>query len=323
MKAALIIFPMGIVGGFVIGFIIFGQGSVPIEYLAIIAIIIAIATWFGSGVDYLGFLKDLLKEQQEKRDKKEEKIATHTTHIINDLEAERIIKNVNGEAETKLEWITTLPYSRHKKKVLQHLYTDQRDTFDLLNDTVAAEIDHNTMSEKLTLELIKAVKNAVITDVDNSENNSDKIMRFAIEIGSHFRHHVARDTLKVFETQSQEQPPQYYVTLESGTLILHYTQKEQADKAVEALNWVARDDKIIETVVKWRTLSSKKDKYHFQCEAQLEELFSSINSEGKTLSGACDSCKDNYDENERSAFKTSFAEIEKTGIYKEWFKETA
>lgn len=294
---------VGLLGGIIIGYIILGK-NVPAEQVATVALIIAILTWFGSGTEYLGILRDWLKEQREKDEKREQTIAKHTSMMMEEMRTNKLVALGS-------DWINRILDSRHHKRILQHLFTSKRDIFDFIDDIARAERQSKELRDRLNEIVIREIR-----AVDRVERKPMELEGFAREVMAHMSVTIGTDGWKSFSVIRKGDNISWYYSIAHQSIHHQFICDQKiAEQIAERLNNLVANEEVCKIAQQYQANRRLRE----NCDQILEGFISDLRTGGNVLRGACEGCISNYDKKEIKEFKEKFGELEKTTAYKEWF----
>lgn len=248
----------------------------------------------------------------EKRDKRQTLIGEHTSKILE--EVKNAFAGVDAQEVVGLDWIDRIEHSKHSKRLIQHLFTDRTDLFNLLNEA----IDYKEKAQTTKMELWESIQDLIaseITQIGSHKNNETETKRFIAEAAQYMMDNIGTKDFRNFDAQYKESMGKmYYVTQPGFQYSLVYLQKDPAEAIASKLNEIAMQSATIEKCSSYQELTRKAVALRQSCENKFEDLLSAVRTHGTKVQGACEDCIKEYDE-EASRFQSSFNELEKMSLY--------
>lgn len=246
------------------------------------------------------------QRKSDEQEKLRESIGNHTSRLVHELKP------------TESYWIDQIGSSRHGERFVKHVFTGDRDLFDRLNDTIkigkAMESRKSKLKQKLESRILGAIQNTLSSEAD--------IHRFIAEAADHIMNNVGTEKWRDFQPQFKESMGAiHYLTQLEFKYSLVYDDEKKANETSSRLNAIAADPIIAKEAGEYQEARKSFETNSKDCKNALENLVSDIDSKGRKLQGACDSCIGNYAEEEVSKLKTSFDELSKTELYKYMFSK--
>ena len=304
---------IGFTGGFYLSLYFQRQ----IEVLIGAAILLAFLTWFGSGTDLINLLRDLRKEETEKREKRQQEIRQHTDTLIQKVESDANSSEIEG-----LDWDTHLNFSRYRKEILQHLYTGQRELFDSLNKAVELRSQHIDVDQKLSPKIGSLVR-AEASKHGLFEGVAGRPTFYTSEIVTHIRERLGTKDWDDFHVAERAEGPEYKIRANESTPIANtyatcYSDRAMAEKFASGLNEISKDKDLVKEVADYRELVSGDTKNREQFVNGFGQLVNAVNLKAAPFEGACDACMNLHDSDDRKRFQSEILELKKTKVYKDW-----
>jgi hypothetical protein len=190
---------------------------------------------------------------------------------------------------------------------LQHLYTDDRELFDLIEDNEKAEIKNKDHVSTVH----RAVQSA-IDGIGNFKNTSSEARNFGRSVMSYIINDFG--TERWMDLTCTTKSSQHIVTVGQWSEALAYDDLQKATEMQTRFNNLGKTDAVSGAI----SLYQINKKLRARCDAAILELISRIETNGNIPHGACSSCIGKYDAKAPKKYKSDFSELEKTQAYMQW-----